>query len=431
MKTITKEDLIMFMAIIVTTLIQWIFNWNVSLYIVCSVSICIISIFTYKFNIMHPQVWFLPIFVAYQIGYPVIKLFGVDIFEPQIINENFVRISWLSIAILAILLLNIRPEKYDIEKITRKLNKQAIYIIYIVIIAICLLGYMYIVAKGYTNKSSIANSGSILVTLSSMCSTILPIVSTFLLLNSTTRDSEKKKIIITSIAVMIIGMGCTGERDYILRTAVMFLLYYYVYYKVSTKKIMALILGFLIVITFSSSLKMFMVKDISENTVGTENNNIIVKFFNSDFAAGGYNLNFLLNHSEAWEYKYGDTLIYDILSPIVDFFPEISKKGASYWYKNTFWANRTTGLGFSIVAEGYINFGIFGVVIWVVILAFFIRFMYKRSNKSIYSFIQYIWIYPTYAYMCRADLANVISPFFKYLILMCVIVYIVSYKKRR
>ena len=160
-----------------------------------------------------------------------------------------------------------------------------------------------------------------------------------------------------------------------------------------------------------------------------DSESVLVKILTSDFQSSGFNFNYLLNHKDWWEYKKGGTLIYDILSPFRGIIRINSNMISTSWYQTTFWNNRKTGLGFSFLAEGYINFDIMGMIIWCLILCGVIKVIYKKSKKSMYWYLAYINFCPMCMYIMRADLANLISPMVKYVFLGILILYFVCSKK--
>ena len=170
----------------------------------------------------------------------------------------------------------------------------------------------------------------------------------------------------------------------------------------------------------------------SRNNIYTElkkEENIVLQFLNSDFASQGFNFNYVLLKKDEYNKFYGLTYVYDFLSPIDDIVPIVKKLNVNSWYQNTFWANRRTGLGFTIIGEGYVNFGILGIILSMFILAKITKYLYFNSNKNAYTFVIYLAFINYSMYACRGSLANIISPLFKYYILLAIILYHLPYFK--
>lgn len=411
----------------IATMTQWWFNWNVNLYVIFSIVLVVLCIIKTKLNILHPLVWYVSIFVIYQIAYPLLKIMQKEegIIEP--LNDNYVILNWLATCSIIIFLGNLKHIKYRKENIETKINKTILGIMYILIISVSILGLLYTAIKGYVSKYDIAQSSNIFISITSICINMVSIITLYICLNENYSKKQKIAIFFFSFIVEFLGMGILGERDLIIKYVAVFLLYYVAIYKPKKSKIIILLSSIIVLVSISPSLKMFLVRDNEKD----EDNNIVVKFLSSDFQAAGLNFNYLLNREGLWDLKYGDTLIYDFLSPLSDFINFSEEQVSTRWYQNTFFAGSITGRGFSIIAEGYINFSVFGIVVWMFIICAIIRILYLKSGKSIYSFAIYICACPMLMYIARADLANFISPFVKYVLLFTIIIYFISERKNK
>ena len=410
-------------AIIILSLLQCIFSFNIVIYISSSILLLLICIYTVKFNIFHPYVWFLPIFTLYQIAYPWLKILNVTVYKNVSFNDSYTCINWFALVALVLLLINIKPIYYDKKNITDQFNCKYIIILLIIIYVLTAFGLIYISFQGFNSKYELAMNKDVFVSITMILLNIISFLSVFICLNKNILNREKIIIFIISTIILLFSVGIIGERDVIINHFIIFLMYYVAVSKISLKKLILLIIALVSFVGFSASLKMFLAKD----HVRSSDSGIVVKFLKSDFQSAGYNLNYLMNHQNSWDLRYGRTVIYDVFSVfrnVIDFGDWVSTK----WYQNTFWSTRKTGLGFTFLGEGYLNFGVIGIFIWVYIISCIIKYLYMMSNKSIFKFVMYLCFCPMCMYIMRADFANLISPFIKYILLGCFILHFLGYK---
>lgn len=151
--------------------------------------------------------------------------------------------------------------------------------------------------------------------------------------------------------------------------------------------------------------------------------NALLAIFQGEFLSAGRNLETILNTYGEWDFFYGETIIWDLARSVIPGFIYAVQNSIG-WFNNTFNPDIVAigqGYGFSFIAEGYINFGYFGIVIWYLILSIVIHFLYKNSQRSTYWFIGYIYMIPYFIYIQRGDLSNFISPLLKQLIVFTIL----------
>ena len=152
-------------------------------------------------------------------------------------------------------------------------------------------------------------------------------------------------------------------------------------------------------------------------------NTLLFDFLNGEFISASKNLQVLINN------EFYTNALFKGKTILNDFIRIFMKTNFTHgkWYNDTFFPHvKTTGYGFTIVGEGYINFGYLGVILVFIILALFIRVLYRNYYKNMYSFCIYIYTIPLYMYAIRADLANIFSPLIKHLLLSMLIIYIME-----
>ncbi len=92
------------------------------------------------------------------------------------------------------------------------------------------------------------------------------------------------------------------------------------------------------------------------------------------------------------------------------------------WFNNTYLYNPNVQYGFTIVGQGYVHGGVFGIAILAALEGALTRQLYRLCSKDKYGFIIYAYTVPLIIYSTRADFGNIISPMLKYAIGVTLIV---------
>ena len=154
---------------------------------------------------------------------------------------------------------------------------------------------------------------------------------------------------------------------------------------------------------------------------------IIISVLNGEFRSAGYNINHIL--SEDVPLKYGASLVNDFLRVIVPRFVYPVENSVS-WYNATYHPDivaQGRGYGFSLAAEGFINFGLAGVYAWFFLAGVLISWLYNKSYKSSFYFVIYLIMIPVFIYAVRGDFSTIFSPLLKQVLFPYLLMYI-SYR---
>ncbi len=130
-----------------------------------------------------------------------------------------------------------------------------------------------------------------------------------------------------------------------------------------------------------------------------------------------------------WEKKYG-------ISYLEAFFvrsnPFLDGESLSQWYSKLFYFDKFEkggGQGFSQVAEGYLAFGFFGVVLVGCVYGFFLSFVYSNLNKNLFYVILYVIFFMALVRLLRSEFTSVFNGYFMYRFLPAFFVLILAKKK--
>ena len=225
---------------------------------------------------------------------------------------------------------------------------------------------------------------------------------------------------IAILSIFLIAFGATGERDYIFRLLLLIMLiafstrYKYKYYYLIASSI-ALVL----ILPLTQAAKSYLLADqiIYEGYQAGD-------IFNTEFASAGKNIFYVIDRNITG--YNGETLIYD-LKRYFDFIFSDQQSTVS-WFNNyirgIFREDGTAGWGFSLVAEGYINFGYIGPALIFLIIGLATGIVYRLSQKNSAYFGFYILYIPSLIYVIRADIGNYLSIIFKVNLIIILLVFI-------
>ena len=101
-------------------------------------------------------------------------------------------------------------------------------------------------------------------------------------------------------------------------------------------------------------------------------------------------------------------------------------KATTFWFTETFYPifyAKGGGMGFTLVGQGYLDFGMPGVIGLFVVLGVFIGQLYRLSGKSTIAFIFYINLIPVVMYSIRQTISVILSQSIKHVMLPLIIMF--------
>jgi oligosaccharide repeat unit polymerase len=290
----------------------------------------------------------------------------------------------------------------------------------------------------YLHKADIYNSGSIIVSIGFRAVLIFIILYALEL----TKYGLKHKKIDIKLTIFVFTfvfllVFFSGERDLLIRFFVILSFVYYIIVKNSkiSKEVVFLFIISLLSIPILARYKYFGLTGES-----TESNmNFFLSFLNSDFQSASKNLQILLLDESSNGVFEGLTFLSAFLRALeLDKILNIDVISSNEWFNDRYFEVGRAGQGFSLVGDGYINFGYMGIIILFIFIALIVRLIYLNSNKGVYYFVFYIISIPVFMYSIRADLANVLSQLIQQNIFSLVLIYLImsilyktSRKKKR
>lgn len=406
--------------VFLTSIVGISFTESVEVNIIYFLLIPLVAIILVKADLIHPYTWYSSIFALYAIGYPVIYYFGGN-YDVYVYTKSLMLIQATSLWII-LMLIGPKRIKYKAEQFNLKFEKKN-PLLFIIMAVIISLAIIEVIVSGYSHKNEIYASGSIVVQAGFRL--VLLFIIVYVINQTITFVEEGKfnwKELFLFFLLSFLLFFFSGERDILLRAVLVTLFLYYIFVFKQKWNIKLIGAGFLslLLIPILAQFKYF---GLTGNVTESEQS-FILKFFNSEFASASKNLQIILI-SDYNSYFSGNSYIWGIARSLnIDAFIEVPS--ISSWYNETFFSEKRAGQGFSILAEGFVNQGILGILVISLFLGITISVLYRNSMKNIYFFVFYLLSVPIYMYSLRADLANILTPLISQNLLFLMIIIILN-----
>lgn len=354
-------------------------------------------------GILHPLSWFPIFYFLYGTAFVIYEVLDKSnlIYINELIPLSFIGfIGFLS----ALIFFTKKSELPNVDKIYSRVVPYA----WVIFASVCVLLIIYVLGSGITSKrefiDNLSGVGFLFIVFS-----MLPLVYCIKILDEK-KINFKSYIFILTLITLFIGFGVTGERDYIFRFFLFIFIIFYSLRKYNPLIFLGLIGILLFVMPLTQEMKGYL---ISESGLGYEYDfDVKILFFN-DFYSAGRNLYYVLE--KQLPLMYGETFIWDIKRFFN--FIYVDQKSTGAWFNDTFRVQYrdigTSGWGFSLVAEAYMNFGKIGIFLLYFLIGIVSGALYNLSSKNIFLFLYYLLYIVVVIYITRADFANYLSLVFK------------------
>lgn len=413
---------ILLVAIAVTGLMIYLSN-NVLLDIISFLLLVITAFFLVKFDYIHPYMWFGAIYTLYSISHPILFYLGESWDAGY--SKELIFMQWLG---LVIFLLVVTPKQHSIDKLNeRKIILTTSKYIYFGCLAF-LIFFITILSQGsYTNKTEMYSGGSVLINSGFRIAIVFFIAYAYELVNGMKNGNKKNiNLMIGTLIIAALITYYSAERDILLRYVTITFFVYYVFSNEKEKfKLKFLPPLLILLVPFLTKIKYLgMAGEITD----TSHNSKIASFLKSDFASASKNLQVLIEDEGARGLFNGFTFVSDIVRTLkLDAFFDKYSFSVIEWFNNLYFAENRAGQGFTLVGEGYVNFGYLGVILLLIIVSILIKIMYYYSSRYFNGFIIYILSIPIFMYSIRADFSNILSPIIVHVLLGIIIIKIIDY----
>ncbi|MFP7492492.1 O-antigen polymerase [Terribacillus saccharophilus] len=403
---------------------------SITLILIMNVLLILASLWVVKFDITHPYTWFTPFYVLYTISFSLLFITNNLLVYMDISSLiQSLRLSWVG---LITFLFVVSPKRY-ISRIKKSNITYSISVANTLLI-VSLIGIMlmslYVLQSGAGSKKEIALSTSPILTLGYYSIQIYTLSYSMILISNLKRKEKLNRWFVgITILIALLVIFVVGERDFLLRITVVTLLIVNVFVrKLPVFKLVSYgVIGLFLIGILQNLKNLF----VSSDRAGSDQSNLMLTIFGGEFTSSGRNFYTLVNNNLDSFFSSNTTLISDIKYALLNLpFLQGETFTPTAWFNEVFYSEYVSsggGKGFTLVGEGYLNYGVLGIVMWFAILAFLVRLFYLRSRTNIYWFIGYILLIPMTIYCMRADLAILLSFIIKYILLPLCLIYIISY----
>lgn len=423
------SSIVIYFTVIILTMLFGVFS-NVYVQVGCFIVLCSVCILSIDFDISHPYVWFNPIFTLYSIGYPLLVKNGYYAVLPNCgqieANPQTLFLHWCALVTFVLIVSNSQM-RFEYNNYNYKVNTLVTKIATMGLLIIIFIDLIITLRLGLGSKREVLNmlQTHIISRLGKMAVQLMPIMLTLIIGDKMIPKWSKINWIIAILITMTLVMLILGERSAIVQILIIGLLSYnYFYKRISIKKAFFYAIIILFFIIIGVQLKSFFLTKRNLNLF--DETPFWVKIFNSEFACASINTTNILNYKDTFSLSYGLKYIKLFFYPF-NFLPlsfVLKKIGLPYffsiidnstWYHENILVGATSGYGFSMVADGYMEGGILGVIFMFAILALIVKEIYKRSRRSFLFLIAYIIVIPIFMYSIRASFLYFIGYFIKYI----------------
>lgn len=367
-----------------------------------------------RFDLIHPYTWYgLPFFV-YSASTPVLVWLGKASSRGDL--HQVVLLEWIA---LAVFLAVVGPRSYQmrVRSMTPGIGLPA---------RALFLGSLLVSAGftaaawfgGYRTKFDILQSESLWLKLSSAFPVLAFAFAAMAMKTLLDRRRIPWLLVTFVVAWMSVAFLVTGERDFVIRVLLIAAVLIHVLWRRigSVRFLVLLAVGFVLV-PILADLKNAL---ISESTAQVKTQELVIRALSDEPVSASRNLDVLLHQTDVRGRFGGITLWWDIRRMFLpsSFFPEADDP--TTWFNRTFYRRvvaRGGGEGFTLVGEGYMNFGALGVILWFAGLGAFARLLYARGSRSPTWLLVYVTTMPIIIYVTRADLGNLLAQFTKHVLL--------------
>lgn len=373
--------------------------------------VVIVAVLVTKIDLVHPYFWFSAFFVLYSSAYTIILIDGYQTSTGYTSENTIMAIIALFTALMVIgpesldlKIVNKQKDNLDISKLKNddKILKGILFLLF----AVLLICVMLVSRLDIANKSELVNNQYFSFRIATYATRFATLFSGMYIVN-THKDTRLNSIVyLLGFAIVFFSLF-TAERDAIFRYLLVIICALFTTDRINRKKIpLVLALG-VIIILLMTYFKYFFVR--GEVRDSYQEQSLIMNFLSSDFTAAGENMQVLLNNPWTKSVSNLSLMITDIISPFV---LGLETFNIGTWFNDTFYFG-SYSRAFTLLGQGYVMGGAFGVVILFGVVGFFVRYLYKKASKNIYWLSAYLFLIPTVVSSFRGSLNTIFVTMFR------------------
>lgn len=385
----------------------------------------LLTIFLLKTDFINPLFWFLGGLTIYSIGYPLLYIADVETIV-QLTTEPL-KWSWLAYFIFVISFRSTNAVckfHVDCNMIDKSFIKKFIYISGLFVLVSVLL----IADSGYANKGEIYSDGNLYISMAFYIIYVIHTIYVWIMqLNYIEGESNYYLIVYIGIISLLMTMY-SGERDILFRFMIITVCSLYLQKSISNKMLFCFFSFFIILIPLSRMMKYyFLTADSVAMNFYESPELLFLGIIGGEFESASKNLQILANDEGNSMYALYGLSYLSAITRIFGYAPY----SAIEWFNNKYYFGSLVGHGFTIVGEGYVNFGMAGIVFNFIVIGKIMSYLYNNRFKNTILATIYICMIPTMIYVMRADFSNLLSPLFKQIIVPLILMNWCVRKRKR
>ena len=375
-----------------------------------------------RLNLLHPYTWYCPFFFLYGVSTPILA--WLEIKEDVSSLHETVVMEWLALCSFLLAVGYLKNRRPISPKPIPEIERPAWYL-FLAAFAVSSVYLAYIWSSGLTSKFEIILSTSVLGHLNPAFS-VLALAYGILLAISLVRKRIPWGLLFFVIAWHLLSFLITGERAVLLRVLwITFLLVHTLYRRIPNRVLAMVAICVLLLLPVLQELKNVLIRD---TPLSVSLASPFVSVLADEFVAGSENLQTVIQNPPR-HYYWGETLWWDVKQALLPGFllPSGTGPAPALRFNEEFFPDVVAqggGQGFTLVGEGYMNFGAAGVVLWFVLLGGFVGYLYRQSARNLVWHTMYIVTMPLVVYVTRADFSNLLAQFGKHVALPVAAIYL-------
>jgi oligosaccharide repeat unit polymerase len=384
----------------------------------------ILGLLISRFELLHPYTWYVPFIYIYSISNAILVL-SKKTNDIGHLNHSLL-LQWVACVILMVVIgPNIRKiKKIDIVSISNLsiITKPIFWLSF----ALTVVSIIYIWKNSISSKMIIALDDSIFIKFSALYPLYILSYGILLIIILTMKRKIPVLLISFVLSWLFLSFLINGDRGTFFRGLWVTIFLLHCFYKPISKTVLvSLSSASLIMVPIFSTLKNILLTGKINGTFDITN--LITSIANTEFASASYNFQVLLANSNQWNFFWGETLLWDIKRAIVPSIIDRDFLNPTIWYNQSFFPNIYAsggGMGFSLVAEGYMNYGVIGIVFWFFILGNLVKYFYNKGTNSSMWLLIYILSMPIIVFATRADFSTILTQSIKQIVFPIILLFL-------
>jgi len=365
-------------------------------------------------DLLHPYTWYTPVFFLYSTSYPI--LVWLEIYREQGFLHQACLMQWAALVTFVVVIGPARRPVVPPLKLLRTLAEPSLPVFCITSV-VAVIYFWYLHGSGFTSKYEILLSSSTLVRIGGPAFSVFTVAFAAILASGFASRRNPYTAIAVTLVLSLAGVLIAGERDMFLRVVVISVfLVHALYRRIKAWEFAFLFLLGVFLVAVSAEVRNVMIVD---RPGAFQFSDPADRILGGEFISAGRNLEELIEEMEREDLFWGETFWWDIKRTFVPGFLGYSTITPGTWFNERRYPVLVAlggSHGFTIVGEGYMNFGLTGVVVWFILLSLMARYLYSLSGRSAFWFLAYVVSTTLFLYVIRQDFAHLFSQTLKHIL---------------